>query len=57
MPHRNNMICCICESKCHFGAGQFEFYKKFGGNLLMASWLDQDVALQQQRRNIAAIEP
>jgi hypothetical protein len=57
MPHRNNMICCICESKCHFGAGQFEFYKKFCGNLLMASWLDQDVALQQQRRNIAAIEP
>jgi hypothetical protein len=34
MPHRNNMLCCICEIKCHFGAGRFQFYKKFDGKCL-----------------------
>jgi hypothetical protein len=47
MPHRNNMICCICESKCHFGAGQPEFYMKIGGNCHTALRLDQHLALQQ----------
>ena len=47
MPHRNNMICCICEIKRHFGAGCIKFYKKFDGNCLMEPWLDQHFALQQ----------
>jgi hypothetical protein len=47
MPHRNNMLCCTCERKCHFGAGRRKFYRKYDGNCLMELWLDQYFALQQ----------
>jgi hypothetical protein len=57
MPHRNNMICCICESKCHFGAGGFEFYRGFCGNYETERRLDPYFAVQHERSNIAARKP
>ena len=57
MPHRNNMICCICESKCHFGAGRPKFHRKFGGNYEMELRLGPYFALQHQRSNNAARKP
>jgi hypothetical protein len=47
MPHRNNMLCCICEIKCHFGAAYIRFHKKFDGDYLIEPPLHQHFALQQ----------